>query len=75
MCEASAKFVKRSTAKMAVSPIAGTARIVPAIRPLRMSCRTSMSHAGSVFSGERVRARGGTTGVESEVPLTPTLSP
>ena len=42
MCEASAKFVNRSTAKMAVSPIAGTARIVPAISPLRMSCRTSM---------------------------------
>ena len=38
VCEASAKFVKRSTAKIAVSPIAGTARMVPDIRPLRMSC-------------------------------------
>src|SRR5262249_17703389 len=42
MCEASAKLVKRRTANMAVRPIAGTARIVPAISPLRMSCRTSM---------------------------------
>src|SRR6476646_3184331 len=45
MCEASAKFVNRSTAKMAVSPIAGTARIVPAISPFKMSCRTSMCRA------------------------------
>src|SRR5215510_11048081 len=42
MCEASAKLVKRKTAKMAVRPIAGTARIVPDIKPLRISCSTAM---------------------------------
>ena len=43
-CEASAKLAKRSTAKMAVRPMAGTARMVPAMMPLRTSCRTSVEH-------------------------------
>ena len=39
ICEASAKFVKRSTAKMAVSPIAGTARMVPGHQPVEDELR------------------------------------
>src|SRR5436309_11037367 len=38
---ATVKFGKRSTAKIAVKPMAGTARIVPAINPLRRSWSAS----------------------------------
>ena len=42
--EASAKLGKRSTAYIAVRPMAGTARMVPAISPLITSCATSPSN-------------------------------
>src|SRR5262245_66346648 len=40
-CAATVKFGKRSTAKIAVKPMAGTARIVPAINPFRRSWSAS----------------------------------
>src|SRR5262245_34366492 len=43
--EARAKLVKRRTAKIAVRPIAGTARMVPDIKPLRISCATCIYQA------------------------------
>ncbi len=46
ICEASAKLVKRSTAKITVSPIAGKARMVPDIRPLRRSWMISIYLSG-----------------------------
>src|SRR4051812_34414521 len=42
-CEASAKLANRSTAKMAVRPIAGTASMVPAMRPLTISWSISLA--------------------------------
>src|SRR5262249_23182650 len=44
-CHARPKFRNPSTAKTAVNPMAGTARMVPAIRPLMISWRTSVTTA------------------------------
>src|SRR5689334_12552549 len=41
--EASAKLVKRRTEKIAVKPMAGTARMAPVMTPLTTSCRTCMA--------------------------------
>src|SRR5215469_7514944 len=53
MCEASAKFVNRSTANIAVRPMAGTARVVPDISPLRKSCQISIARYPDRATGTR----------------------
>src|SRR5450759_1191685 len=50
-CEASAKFGKRSTAYIAVRPMAGTARVAPDMAPLTTSCVTSASNGDIARSG------------------------
>src|ERR1043166_6824707 len=51
-CEATAKLGKRRTAKIAVSPIAGPARIVPAMAPLSSNCTTCVSKGAASANGE-----------------------
>src|SRR5688572_7666942 len=46
--EATAKFVNRNTEKINVSPMAGSARTLPAIKPFKTSCSTCIGNSALI---------------------------